>query len=202
MCVVGTAKPLGGFQPLQPSQNCCSSSLGTLFVCSVAKYLTMNVCCVTLKAMKMSRRSADASQRALAYSRMVDGLNEFRSVTASVTQKIIKHLFVLSLFISQGSQKCKPHCQFVAQECQGNLISFIWLNFVAEVLLPCCAGIHKGSITSAFLHRTKAAKKSHSHQAHSTSQDKQVNCSVYLGQTATLCLGEQQSGNQFLGNGA
>lgn len=26
----------------------------------------------------MSRRSADASQRALAYSRMVDGLNEFR----------------------------------------------------------------------------------------------------------------------------
>ncbi|XP_056252938.1 folliculin-interacting protein 1 isoform X1 [Seriola aureovittata] len=30
------------------------------------------------QAMKMSRRSADASQRALAYSRMVDGLNEFR----------------------------------------------------------------------------------------------------------------------------
>lgn len=26
----------------------------------------------------MSRRSADASQRALAYNRMVDGLNEFR----------------------------------------------------------------------------------------------------------------------------
>ncbi|XP_041863535.1 folliculin-interacting protein 1 isoform X2 [Melanotaenia boesemani] len=32
----------------------------------------------TEQAMKMSRRSADASQRALAYSRMVDGLNEFR----------------------------------------------------------------------------------------------------------------------------
>ncbi|XP_056141261.1 folliculin-interacting protein 1 isoform X2 [Lampris incognitus] len=31
------------------------------------------------QAMKMSRRSADASQRALAYSRMVDGLNEFRT---------------------------------------------------------------------------------------------------------------------------
>ncbi|XP_077402762.1 folliculin-interacting protein 1 isoform X2 [Vanacampus margaritifer] len=30
------------------------------------------------QAMKMSRRSADPSQRALAYSRMVDGLNEFR----------------------------------------------------------------------------------------------------------------------------
>ncbi|XP_034033874.1 folliculin-interacting protein 1 isoform X2 [Thalassophryne amazonica] len=30
------------------------------------------------QAMKMSRRSPDASQRALAYSRMVDGLNEFR----------------------------------------------------------------------------------------------------------------------------
>ncbi|XP_026183814.1 folliculin-interacting protein 1 isoform X2 [Mastacembelus armatus] len=30
------------------------------------------------QAMKMSRRSTDASQRALAYSRMVDGLNEFR----------------------------------------------------------------------------------------------------------------------------
>ncbi|KAM7398330.1 hypothetical protein PAMA_006304 [Pampus argenteus] len=31
------------------------------------------------QAMKMSRRSADASQRALAYSRMVDGLNDFRN---------------------------------------------------------------------------------------------------------------------------
>ncbi|XP_053297991.1 folliculin-interacting protein 1 isoform X1 [Pleuronectes platessa] len=30
------------------------------------------------QAMKMSRRSADASQRALAYSRMMEGLNEFR----------------------------------------------------------------------------------------------------------------------------
>lgn len=143
MRVVGTAKPLGGFQPLQPSQNWCTSSLGTLFVCSVAKYLTMNVCCVTLKAMKMSRRSADASQRALAYSRMVDGLNEFRSVTACVTQKIIKHLFVLSLFISQGSQKCKPHSQSVARECQGNLISFIWLNFVAELYCHVALGLIK-----------------------------------------------------------
>ncbi|CAL8399103.1 unnamed protein product [Boreogadus saida] len=31
------------------------------------------------QAMKMSRRSADVNQRALAYSRMVDGLNEFRT---------------------------------------------------------------------------------------------------------------------------
>lgn len=37
--------------------------------------LWLSVC---LKAMILSRRSADASQRALAYSRMVDGLNEFR----------------------------------------------------------------------------------------------------------------------------
>lgn len=99
----------------------------------------------------------------------------------------------------------------MAWECQGNLISFIWLNF--EVLLPCCTGIHKGSITSAVLHRTKVAKKSHSRQAHRPSQDKRVNCSVYLGQTATLSLGGQQSldvldaqggrcGYQFPGNGA
>lgn len=50
----------------------------TLFVTFSTKYLNACVCCVTLKAMKMSRRSADASQRALAYSRMVDGLNDFR----------------------------------------------------------------------------------------------------------------------------
>ncbi|XP_062309150.1 folliculin-interacting protein 1 isoform X1 [Osmerus eperlanus] len=35
-------------------------------------------------AMKMSRRSADASQRALAYSRMVDGLNEFRTTICNL----------------------------------------------------------------------------------------------------------------------
>nr|XP_029482960.1 folliculin-interacting protein 1-like isoform X5 [Oncorhynchus nerka] len=36
------------------------------------------------QAMKMSRRSADASQRALAYSRMVDGLNEFRTTIVNL----------------------------------------------------------------------------------------------------------------------
>ncbi|KAL2076541.1 hypothetical protein ACEWY4_027863 [Coilia grayii] len=36
------------------------------------------------QAMKMSRRSADASQRALAYSRMVDGLNEFRTTICNL----------------------------------------------------------------------------------------------------------------------
>lgn len=38
----------------------------------------MHLCRVILKGMKMSRRSTDASQKALAYNRMVDGLNEFR----------------------------------------------------------------------------------------------------------------------------
>lgn len=33
---------------------------------------------IVFKAMKMSRRSADASQRSLAYNRIVDALNEFR----------------------------------------------------------------------------------------------------------------------------
>ncbi|CAB1352968.1 unnamed protein product [Coregonus sp. 'balchen'] len=36
------------------------------------------------QAMKMSRRSADACQRALAYSRMVDGLNEFRTTIVNL----------------------------------------------------------------------------------------------------------------------
>ncbi|XP_028976738.2 folliculin-interacting protein 1 isoform X2 [Esox lucius] len=36
------------------------------------------------QAMKMSRRSADASQRALAYSRMVDGLSEFRTTIVNL----------------------------------------------------------------------------------------------------------------------
>ncbi|KAM8835848.1 folliculin-interacting protein 1 isoform 1-T1 [Synchiropus picturatus] len=36
------------------------------------------------QAMKMSRRSTDASQRALAYNRMVDGLNEFRMVICNL----------------------------------------------------------------------------------------------------------------------
>ncbi|KAJ8266886.1 hypothetical protein GJAV_G00135800 [Gymnothorax javanicus] len=36
------------------------------------------------QAMKMSRRAADASQRALAYSRMVDGLNEFRTTICNL----------------------------------------------------------------------------------------------------------------------
>ncbi|XP_071195569.1 folliculin-interacting protein 1-like [Salvelinus alpinus] len=36
------------------------------------------------QAMKMSRRSVDSSQRALAYSRMVDGLNEFRTTIVNL----------------------------------------------------------------------------------------------------------------------
>ncbi|KAJ8347966.1 hypothetical protein SKAU_G00265550 [Synaphobranchus kaupii] len=36
------------------------------------------------QAMKMSRRSVDASQRALAYSRIVDGLNEFRTTICNL----------------------------------------------------------------------------------------------------------------------
>uniref|UniRef100_A0A3Q3DVC0 Folliculin interacting protein 1 n=1 Tax=Hippocampus comes TaxID=109280 RepID=A0A3Q3DVC0_HIPCM len=40
------------------------------------------------QAMKMSRRSADPSQRALAYSRMVDGLNEFRLVMPRVAEPV------------------------------------------------------------------------------------------------------------------
>lgn len=35
---------------------------------------------IAFKAMKMSRRSADASQRSLAYNRIVDALNEFRYI--------------------------------------------------------------------------------------------------------------------------
>lgn len=38
---------------------------------------------IALKAMKMSRRSADASQRSLAYNRIVDALNEFRYIFSS-----------------------------------------------------------------------------------------------------------------------
>ncbi|KAG9339808.1 hypothetical protein JZ751_022475 [Albula glossodonta] len=39
---------------------------------------------IAIGAMKMSRRSADASQRALAYSRIVDGLNEFRTTICNL----------------------------------------------------------------------------------------------------------------------
>lgn len=102
--VVGTVRTLDDFQfyppssllPssfFSPSQIPCSTFPVTLFVSLTAKYLKVHVCCVTLKAMKMSRRSADASQRALAYSRMVDGLNEFRlghnSLWLTVTHTII-----------------------------------------------------------------------------------------------------------------
>lgn len=38
---------------------------------------------IAFKAMKMSRRSADASQRSLAYNRIVDALNEFRYIFSS-----------------------------------------------------------------------------------------------------------------------
>lgn len=64
--------------PSSPSQIPCCTIPVILFVSIRAKYLKVHLCCITVKAMKMSRRSADASQRALAYSRMVDGLNEFR----------------------------------------------------------------------------------------------------------------------------
>lgn len=102
--VVGIARALDDFQFYppsyllpsslsSPSQIPCSTFPVTLFVSLSAKYLKVHVCCVTLKAMKMSRRSADASQRALAYSRMVDGLNEFRlghnSHSLTVTQTVI-----------------------------------------------------------------------------------------------------------------
>lgn len=88
--------------PSSPSQIPCSTFPVTLFVSLRAKYLKVHLCCVALKAMKMSRRSADASQRALAYSRMVEGLNEFRlgnnSHSPSMTQTVI--IFVLCLFLS------------------------------------------------------------------------------------------------------
>lgn len=48
----------------------------TIFCASVALCLTCLM--IVFKAMKMSRRSADASQRSLAYNRIVDALNEFR----------------------------------------------------------------------------------------------------------------------------
>ncbi|XP_042682128.1 folliculin-interacting protein 1 isoform X3 [Centrocercus urophasianus] len=39
---------------------------------------------IVFKAMKMSRRSADASQRSLAYNRIVDALNEFRTTICNL----------------------------------------------------------------------------------------------------------------------
>lgn len=80
----------------------------TLFVSLSAKYLSLHLCCVTLKAMKMSRRSADASQRALAYSRMVDGLNEFRLGNNSYSLTMTDHklaAFVFSSFLSWPNLK-------------------------------------------------------------------------------------------------
>lgn len=47
------------------------------FLCSCSSLL-LTCLMIVFKAMKMSRRSADASQRSLAYNRIVDALNEFR----------------------------------------------------------------------------------------------------------------------------
>lgn len=47
------------------------------------------------QAMILSRRSADASQRALAYSRMVDGLNEFRWVCGDMSVNAAQQVFCL-----------------------------------------------------------------------------------------------------------
>ncbi|KAJ3589003.1 hypothetical protein NHX12_009853 [Muraenolepis orangiensis] len=56
------------------------------------------------QAMRMSRRSADVSQRALAYSRMVDGLNDFRSVTPE-KQLLCSHFMrELALLVEQASK--------------------------------------------------------------------------------------------------
>lgn len=51
-------------------------TLFSIFCASVALLLICLM--IVFKAMKMSRRSADASQRSLAYNRIVDALNEFR----------------------------------------------------------------------------------------------------------------------------
>lgn len=52
----------------------------TLFsiFCASAALCYLSCLMIVFKAMKMSRRSADASQRSLAYNRIVDALNEFR----------------------------------------------------------------------------------------------------------------------------
>lgn len=82
LCVLDPVKVVDGFQiMLYLFLRLTNSSLvfpATLFTSWRVEYLWVHLCRVIVKAMKMSRRSADASQRALAYNRMVDGLNEFR----------------------------------------------------------------------------------------------------------------------------
>lgn len=49
------------------------------FLCHVLPVVSIRInYLIAFKAMKMSRRSADASQRSLAYNRILDALNEFR----------------------------------------------------------------------------------------------------------------------------
>ncbi|KAM7374645.1 hypothetical protein PAMP_007291 [Pampus punctatissimus] len=59
------------------------------------------------QAMKMSRRSADASQRALAYSRMVDGLNDFRFLPALLTAILTNHLAWVPTVMPNGQPPIK-----------------------------------------------------------------------------------------------
>lgn len=59
---------------------CCMKDKGKhMTVFHSLPCLVLVICLmIVFKAMKMSRRSADASQRSLAYNRIVDALNEFR----------------------------------------------------------------------------------------------------------------------------
>ncbi|XP_028838065.1 folliculin-interacting protein 1 isoform X2 [Denticeps clupeoides] len=67
------------------------------------------------QAMKMSRRSADASQRALAYSRMVDGLNEFRTTICNLyTMPRVPEPVWLAM-MSGTPEKNQLCCQFMRE---------------------------------------------------------------------------------------
>lgn len=46
--------------------------------------IRINYVVIVFKAMKMSRRSADASQRSLAYNRILDALTEFRTTICNL----------------------------------------------------------------------------------------------------------------------
>ncbi len=70
---------------------------GLLSLCAICCVSLLRCVClwlsVCLKAMILSRRSADPSQRALAYSRMVDGLNEFRWVCGDMSLDAAHQVF-------------------------------------------------------------------------------------------------------------
>ncbi|XP_073850260.1 folliculin-interacting protein 1 isoform X4 [Macaca fascicularis] len=59
------------------------------------------------QAMKMSRRSADASQRSLAYNRIVDALNEFRFLPALITAVLTNHLAWVPTVMPNGQPPIK-----------------------------------------------------------------------------------------------